>query len=231
MDKEPKTAIATSLLTILGFLVAYQVATTIRKEEALTRLRLDAVADLTKFFEEARGLIIDHALYAGYVLETVNNYNKKGHTESTVFNLRQVAAQTIDAITTRKRLAQMRVDVHTLVARHSDLISGVRAALPLLKTATESFTDITKNVWLRVPETLDERHISLYIKHIDTQSFNDYLEIYDSNYNRMSAAFGALYNLMRHELVGFNYEMWKSASDRESVRESIKLLQQNASQK
>ncbi|MHC5791763.1 hypothetical protein ACYT6H_09220, partial [Streptococcus pyogenes] len=67
-----KVAIASSLVTVVGFFIAYASATANWKSQLLANIKLQASSDLNSFFTEVNSLVTDLEIYAQDVVKSLD---------------------------------------------------------------------------------------------------------------------------------------------------------------
>ena len=89
LPKESKTAVVTSFLTVVGFLVAFHTATVNWKAAALAKMKADVAGEIELFFNEAARLTIDAQIYVRSLVEAVNLIEAQGATTEAAFNVQR----------------------------------------------------------------------------------------------------------------------------------------------
>ncbi|MDL2044902.1 hypothetical protein MT371_25675, partial [Vibrio parahaemolyticus] len=76
LSNEMKIAIVSSLVTVIGFLVAYASATSNWKSQLLANIKLQASGELNAFFTEVGSLVTDCEIYADETIEVSEQIRK-----------------------------------------------------------------------------------------------------------------------------------------------------------
>ncbi|MDO9419968.1 MAG: hypothetical protein Q7T66_04820 [Herminiimonas sp.] len=223
LDKEFKTGVATSLLTIIGFLITFHAATNSWKGEVLAKLRVEAAYDIENFFNEASRLTCELSIFAKAVIRAVEGYKLNGVTSETTFQLQQIIDQTPQYLVTRDRLSAMSVEAHRFGGRHAAIISGLPLATLMLEKSIQSLTEITRNIWFRLPNQLQEQQIASddYVARIDLKNLQAYIETYEEKIESMHGSDGGLRGILLYAVTGFNLSMINSVKDKELLKRGV----------
>ena len=75
LPNNSKTAIFTSIITIIGFLVAFKIGSTNQKQQILSQMKIEASNDIEKFINNASRNASSVNIYAKYLIEIANYIN------------------------------------------------------------------------------------------------------------------------------------------------------------
>lgn len=156
LSPESKTAVVTTMLTVLGFLVAFYTATINWKAQALAQLKEHVAGEIEVFFSEASRLTIDAQIYVRSLIEAVDTLQSKGMSPDTIFCVRRVLEKAPQFRAARDRLSAMSVEVHQISGRHYAVLSTVWGAIKTLEDCASAFTEITQSMWIHVPIIPDD---------------------------------------------------------------------------
>ncbi|WP_281982864.1 hypothetical protein [Azonexus hydrophilus] len=219
LPTESKTAVITSLLTILGFLVAFHTATLNWKAEALAHLKAHVAGEIESFFTEASRLTTDAQIYVRSLIDAVNSVQVDGPTFDAMFKIQRTLEQLPKFLATRDRLSAMSVEVHGIAGRHYLLLSTVWGATKVLEDSAAAFSEITNKMWVRLPN-IQNGHpdpVAEYLRQINVSECAAFVTCCEKNYDFINGATGGLRGSLLAPLVGFNFSSVLSLSGKRST--------------
>ncbi len=203
---ESKTAVVTSLLTVLGFLVAFHTATLNWKAEALANLKAHVAGEIELFFTEASRLIVDAQIYVRSLVEAVNAVQAQGPTFDAAFKVERAIEKAGDFLAVRDRLSAMSVEVHGISGRHYSILSTMWGASNALEECATAFTEMTKHMWVQLP-SIEEDHpdrLAEFLRLVNVSECSNFVACCERNYGFISGTTGGLRGALLAPLVGFN---------------------------
>lgn len=219
LPTESKTAVITSLLTVLGFLAAFHTATLNWKAEALAQLKAHVAGEIELFFTEATRLTTDAQIYVRSLVNVVNAAHAGGQHFAASFEIERALEQLPKYLATRDRLSAMAVEVHELSGRHHAVLSSVWGATKILEECAESFADITKKMWVHLPY-IKAGHSNLideFLRQVDVRECAAFVACCERNKAFISGASGGLRGSLLAPVVGVNLSTVHSLSGKRSI--------------
>lgn len=216
---ESKTAVVTSILTVLGFLIAFHTATANWKAEAVAQLKATVASEIEQFFNEAARLSTDAEIYVRSLIEAVNLIRTQGPTPEATFKIQRSIAQASSFLATRDRLSTMSVEVHRIAGRHSVVLSTVWGATKALEDCATRFDRITRQMWIQVP-CISANHpdlIGQFVAHVNVTECASFIECYEQNSEFINAATGGVRGALLGPLVGLNLSSILSLYGKQSL--------------
>lgn len=219
LPTESKTAVVTSVLTVLGFLVAFHTTTVNWKEEALAQLKAHAAGEIEIFFNEAARLTIDAKIYVRSLVDAVNFIQDQGATPDALFKVQRALEKAPGFLVTRDRLSAMAIEVHRIAGRHYSVLSTVWGATKALEDCAAAFTDITHHMWIRLPNVQPNSSdpIDQFVTQINVTECSNFVACCERNYGFMSAATGGVRGSLLASLIGFNLSSLLSLAGKRST--------------
>lgn len=157
---ESKTLIVSSLLTIIGFLIAFQSATKNWKDQLQANLRLDAGREIDRTYNQATRLINQLRIYADMFLELGNKVEEKGLTKDTHFGIHYLCQQSSQFIQNRKDVSEIHIDVYSMYGRYGLMFLSCGQTFKNLSIANRSLKEVTEKMWILTPD-LDLESVTL----------------------------------------------------------------------
>ncbi len=203
---EIKTAVATSLLTIVGFLVAFYSSTISWRTQERMRLQMRAGEEIEKFFSDALSTITDLEIYVRRLRDTHQLISTAKDVEGARFKLDFVLGKTSTFLENRARLSSMSVDAHRLKGRYHGLLSQTWALDNALTDAINSLSEIADDVWLDAPEfsTDEPNKHELFLRFVDVDQCEKFLESCRRHHGAISALIGGISGTLAAPIVGYN---------------------------
>lgn len=219
LPSESKTAIVTSVLTVLGFLIAFHNATVNWKAEALAHLKAAVAGEIELFFNEAARLTTDAEIYARSLVEAVNFFQSHGATPDAIFKIQRTLEQTSAFLAKRDRLSAMSVEVHRIAGRHYSVLSTVWGATKALEDSASVFAQITQLMWIRVPNIQADlpNPIAQFVSQVNVAECVNFVDCCGRSYGFISGATGGVRGALLAPLVGFNLASLMSLSGKRST--------------
>ena len=219
LPTESKTAVVTSVLTILGFLIAFHTATVNWKAEALAHLKERVAGEIELFFTEASGLITDTEIYADSLVKTIDLIQRVGKTPDAAFRVQRVLETTSKFLADRDRLSAMSIEVHRIAGRHYSVLSTVWGATKALEECASSFAEITQCMWIRVPNIQANfpDPIGQFLSQVNVTECRTFTSSCQQNFGFINGTTGGVRGLLLAPLVGVNLATRFSLSGKHSV--------------
>lgn len=203
---EATTAVFTSLITVFGFLIAFRTATLNWKEQALSQLKINAAAEIEKFFTEAQDLTVEAKIYIKSLIEVVDAVDANGYNDDNVFLIHRAMEKSGAFLKVRDRLSLMSIEVHTLSGRHYALLSSVWGLKTEFDDCVKTFTEICRAMWIQVPSVLDTHPdpLPVFVKRINRKQCDDFIECYNTNYAVMGGVSGGVRGVLLMSVIPSN---------------------------
>lgn len=201
-----KTALLTSFVTVIGFMLTYAAATANWKGELLANLKLQAAGEFDAFFSEYSRLVVDCQLYASGLCEAVDKIQKTSSYEEAVFHANYNYELGQKFIQNRQRLSSMGVDVHSFKSRYGPLLLSSPGLQADLDTATKAIVSISNKLWINVPFHIqgDENIVKSFVDQVDIEDCLSLSSIIDAHKGELDFSSGSVKGNLMSTVVGFN---------------------------
>lgn len=207
LPENSKTTVFTSVITIFGFLVAFNIGAAHQKQQFLSQMKIEATSDIEEFFNEASRNTTSAAIYAKYLIKIINQIHNDSDANAIEFHMRNVIKETEKYFATRAKLQAQEIEVHRFQGKYAIIFASSWGVIRKMEAAVDAFTNITKEIWFTTPiVNLDDPNIQqTFLKHVNVEKCNNYINAYDKYYLIMNRATGSLRGGMIAPITGVNF--------------------------
>lgn len=204
------TALLSTIITVIGFMLTYATATANWKGQLLANLKLQAAGEIDAFFSEYSKLVTSCEIYAKSLIDAVNKIQNGCTLEEAIFLTDYTYRQGEIFQRNRQQLIGMGINVHNFQGRYSTLLLSSHSLKSSLESAITAVTCINDKIWINVPFHIpgfissDEQKIINFVEQVnitDCLALNETITKYQSQLN-LSA--GKLRGQLMATVVRFN---------------------------
>ncbi|MCU8395839.1 hypothetical protein M2G63_21090 [Vibrio vulnificus] len=183
LSGEMKVAIVSSLVTVVGFLVAYASATSNWKSQLLANIKLQAWSELNAFFAEVGTLVTDCDIYASEVLEASEKIRKSKNNNEKLFLVSYQNSRGHEIDLKRKRLVAMSIQVHQFTGRYANLFTSMPSVQENFDVAAKALNEVTSKSWFNIPVAYpeDTDPVTTFLQQVNETQLLDYKSSVDKN--------------------------------------------------
>jgi hypothetical protein len=205
-SESTKTALLSSFITVIGFMLAYATATANWKGQLLANLKLQAAGELDVFFAEFSKLAKDCDIYATALAEAVDKIKKNCTLEEAVFLANYNRDQGQIFVQKRQRLIAMGIDVHGFQGRYSTLLLSAPGLMSSLDLATAAVSNINDKLWINVPFHIqgDTNVVQTFVNQVNVADCLALKSAVNANYGELNFSSGSIRGNLMSTVVGFN---------------------------
>jgi hypothetical protein len=221
LPTDSKTSVVTTVLTVIGFLIAFQTATANWKAEALANLKSHVAEEIEEFYSEASRLTSDAEIYVRSLIDAVNNIQHQGVNAQTAFAVQWAIDGLPKYLATRERLSSMAVEVHRISGRHFSVLCTVAGATKVLEDCASAFSEITQEMWVRLP-SVPKNHpdpIGLFLSQVNVTECANFVSCCDRNFGYINGLTGSVRGALLSPIVGFRLSTLTSLSGKKKIFE------------
>lgn len=231
-SESTKATLLASIITVIGFLIAYATATANWKSQLLANLKVQAAGEIEVFFAECAKLSTDCKIYASALIDAVDKIQKGCTPQEAEFLANYNRDQGQSFLQKRQRLVSLGIEVHRLQGKYSTLLisaPGLKSGLDLAATALEKIVD---KVWIYVPFHIqsDPNPIQSFVNQVNITECTELKNSVDENHGELNFSSGGVRGNLMSTVVGFNiwsliylYKERKGLKD--TITERYKKLQ------
>ncbi len=202
-----KTALLGSIVTVIGFLIAYATATYNWKAQALSQLRMQAAGEIDAFFAQCTKLTTDCQIYADALIQAVDKIQKNCTFEEAAFLAHYNRDQGQLFLQQRQQLVALGIEVHRLQGRHANLLVLAPGLKGNMEHAIKALTNITEKVWFHVPFHIDgdQNPIQTFINQVNVADCMAFSKAAEDNFGQLNFTSGGVRGNLQSSVVGFSF--------------------------
>lgn len=223
-----KSALLGSIITVIGFLIAYATATANWKSKLLADLKVQASGEIEVFFAECSKLATDCGIYATALIEAVNEIQKGCPLERAEFLAFYNREQGQLFLQRKDRLVSLGIEVHRLHGKFSTLLVSAPGLKSGLDSAIEALGKITNKVWVHIPYHIqnDTIPVQTFLNQVNVTDCIALKTAVDENQMELNFSSGGVRGNLMATVVGFNfwmlYYLFKNRKDfRKMINQNI----------
>jgi hypothetical protein len=184
-----KAVIMSSLLTIAGFLIAFQTATKNWKDQMAASAALEISREIEAFFRETSRLLTKAKTLVDYLLEseaTVRDAEDSGEVD---FRIGYILDQKTQFTETRTRLGEMSIQSHTKFSAQFAVLSSYWGVIPNLLASIQALTEIVDALWFTWPSVkpCDLAARERFLEQIEPEKCREFINIHNDNFETLNA--------------------------------------------
>ncbi|WPC04100.1 hypothetical protein SBP02_15145 [Pseudomonas benzenivorans] len=205
-SESTKTALLSSIVTVIGFLIAYATATYNWKAQALSELRMQAASEIDAFFSQCAKLTTDCQIYANALSHAVDKIQKNCTIEEAAFLAHYNRDQGQLFLQQRQQLIALGIEVHRLNSRHTNLLVLAPGLKGNMELATKALTNITEKIWFHVPFHIDgdQNPILTFIQQVNVADCMVFSKAAEDNFGQLNFSSGIVRGNLQSSVIGFS---------------------------
>lgn len=201
-----KVAIVSSLVTVIGFFIAYASATANWKSQLLANIKLQASGEINSFFTEVGSLVTDCEIYASDVIKSIEEIKSSSNEEEQLFHVSYLTERGQEIDLKRKRLVALSIQVHQFTGKYANLFISVPKVQSNFDTAAKALNDVATKTWFTIPFLYKEsvNPINSYLEQINKDKLQYFIDTAQKNRVLLSFYPGSAGGVLQSDVVPFN---------------------------
>lgn len=223
-SESTKSALLGSVVTIVGFLVAYATATANWKSQLLANLKLQAAGELEVFFAECSKLAADCEIYANSLIEAVDKIQKGCSVDEAVFLTHYNRDQGQLFLQKRQRLVSLGIEVHRLNGKYNTLLISAPGLKSGLNSATMALERTTEKLWIHVPFHIqnDQNPVQTFVNQVNVTECTALRNSVSDNHGELNFSSGGVRGNLMSTVIGFNvWSLFYLFKERKDFKQTI----------
>lgn len=167
-------SIVSTIITVLGFLIAYSSGVATWKKQQYFSLQQDLYKDIDKFFSKFSSLLTDCKIFINFTIELKENIDNNQETQRSKFMLGYMHKKFEEWIANQEKLTLMQSEYSDLTIKHSPIIISNYFTSMHIDKAEEAIDSIIKHSFISlhpgIKDVTDENYkeaFYLYSRHVD----------------------------------------------------------------
>ena len=175
LSSDYKIAVISSLLTIIGFLIAFQAATLNWKKQLLAETKAKAAEDLWQFYKHINKLITKADFFAEDIIEVFQLIEKNEDEEKIIFKISYIYSHYDEFLKVRQEISELSSEIFVYRDKHYLVTSGTLGGQKKIDKANEAFLEVAKRIWadLAPPPNNDNTAIDYFIRFTKKEEFQE----------------------------------------------------------
>lgn len=206
-SESTKVAIFSSVITVVGFLIAFATATSNWKSQILANLKVQASDELEIFFSECSKLATDCKLYATSLRDAVEKINNECPNQEAEFLAQYNRDKGQLFLKQRDRLISLCIESNYLKGKYSSLLISVPRFKAELDSATTALEKILDKLYFMVPYHIpsDINPVQSFLNQVNITKCIELIKAVDENYLEISFSSGSIRGKLLSTIFGFNF--------------------------
>jgi hypothetical protein len=211
LQVEAQTGIATTVITVVGFVAAFQSANAAWIRQTRITVQLAISDEIEDFFDGVANSIIDAESWAERFLEAVvQSRDKSKDTRFTMQELQRLLDERETFFEARRDLVRRSRDVHRILGRHSTVLMQFSGATQGLQDCADALSEVTATIWFYVPDKLPENWTAADPdRYIDMSKWTQFVSTCGISFNRINGLSGGVRGLLRRPLMTVGLGMFR----------------------
>lgn len=224
LSTDYKVGLLSSLVTVFGFVIAFNTATKNWQDQLNAHLKLQVANEIEHFFGSVASDISDLRIYVNDLIETINKIQGQCTVGEASFNIQYNKEQAKAFFDARKRLSAASVEVYRISGRHYSILSSGAGLLSSYELAAGALKKISEIMWIHVPivDLNNANHIQDFVNQLKVTECIALTTACEAANTKISGLAGGIRGYLISPIVGFNLSMYFNlVSTRKAFRAAI----------
>lgn len=206
LSPQYKIAIVTSILTIIGFLIAFQIATSSWKQQMLTNLKLEAAKDINITYSRVTELITAIRIFVDLNLDLINKIKNNVPEIEIVSDMNFINSKHVEFLSNRDELSKLHIQSYQFYSRYSNVLAGTWNSFKQLESVNESLRLVAERMWILIPQISgdDPNYKETYLKYSDVNKLKHLSEQCNESHGYIAAVTGNISGKLTAPLFQLN---------------------------
>lgn len=223
MESSTKASIATALITIIGFMVAYWTASSNWKEQLRAQLCTQASGRLTEFSNLCSQDITTCKIYAENVVK-VYDLVERDELEQAFHLVNYIHSSTQKTLLAREQVIANSIKSHILLSPYNSILVGIPGSIKHFQLACKRLGDITDFIYFPIsyPIQDDKNVVDSFLRCTNKEKCTDYIRLVNKNFDsfNMNASYSS--GCILRPISGIN--LWSAFSVLSNMRLILNVL-------
>jgi len=218
LDKEYKVSMLSSILTIIGFLIAFQVATKNLTRQMQTNLRLEASKDIESSYLRATELILSIQIFTENCIDLINKIEKNILENEIHSGMTFLMSEMPKFISNRQELSNLHIKIYQLYTKHTFPIFACNS-FSRLEKINYSLKLVAEKMWVFIPQVdlTNPNYKNIFLKFSDRRKLSELSLQCKESYMYISTMAGLIKGKLTSSLAEKNFatviSFWKQGKN------------------
>ncbi len=198
-----------SLVTVIGFIIAFQSATKNWKDQLVANIRVQASNDIDTIYTRINEIINSLKIYTDTNLKILSRIKSNADVNEIYSNIKFVLSQTEKFRSERQELSSLQSRAFQLYGRYSLILFATLNAFEQLEKINESVRKVAGKMWILLP-TIDisnSDYLKHYLNYVDEEKYMDLSNQCGESYLYISAIAGNVRGKLTTNIAELNLIM------------------------
>lgn len=227
LESAYKVVLFGSLVTVLGFVVAFHTATLNWRNQMKAQLKTEAAGEVENFFAIVGRNVRALQFYADDLIKTVNFIQNGGDLVEASFRVGYAQGQGEQFLAARNTVSQASIEVHRLIAKNHNLLASGWGLLATARGTADAIGALAEKMWIRVPavDVNDPNHVQHFLNQVNIAECQSLFDCCESNDSKIAAMSGQIQGYLLAPIWGFSVPMYFTLiRGRKEFRDMMKSL-------
>lgn len=227
LDSTYKVALFGSLVTVLGFVVAFHTATVNWRNQMRAQLKAEAAGEIENFFAIVGRNVRTLQFYADDLIKTVNLIQNGGDLVEASFRVGYSQGQGEQFLAARNIVSQASIEVHRLIGKNHNLLASGWGLLATAWGAADAIGTLAEKMWIRAPsvDMNDPNHVQNFLNQVNIAECQSLSDCCEANDSKIAAMSGQIQGYLLAPVWGFSVPMYFTLiRARKEIRDTMKTL-------
>jgi len=204
-----KALLVSSLVTVIGFIIAFQSTTKNWKDQLVANIRVQASNDIDDIYTGINELINSINLYVDDNLKILSKIKNNVDSIEIHSGIRFVLSRTERFLSERQELSLLLNRAFQLYSRYSTVLFATQNTLDVLERINKSVSKVTHKMWILAP-TIDinnAEYLKHYLDYVDEKKYKELSLQCKESYSYISTMAGFVRGKLTANIYEFNLSM------------------------
>ncbi|PQJ62667.1 hypothetical protein BTO08_20795 [Photobacterium angustum] len=207
-----KAAVLSSLITIIGFIVAYATASANWKDQMRANLKVQASSDCIGFYSEASRNVSTCVIYARALVSAVEKIRSGCTKEEAEFLVYYQRSNLDKFLLARESMIASSINCHTFLSKYDTILFSTPGAKENVELANEALSKLVNDLWFNVPYKVapDTDQIGTFLAQVDVIKCKKFLSTANEYEQALAFHSGATSGVLLDQIVGASWATTKT---------------------
>ena len=205
-----KALLVSSLVTVIGFMIAFQSATKNWKDQLIANIRVQASNDIDEIYTRINELINSINMYVDNNLEILSKIKNNADSIEIDSGVRFVLSRTESFFSERQELSLLNSKAFQLYSRYSMIFLATQNTFDMLERINESVSKVTDKMWILAP-TIDINnadYLKHYLNYVDEDKYRELSLQCNESHSYIAGMAGAVRGKLIAKISEFNLSVF-----------------------